>query len=47
MRRRYKAGLSLAAVSTAMGIGMMAGRRIESRKSIVHKMKDAISELRD
>lgn len=47
MRRRYKAGVGLAAISTAMGAGFLAGKKMESRKSIVHKMKDALSELRD
>ena len=45
MRRRYKAGLGLAAMSTAMGAGYLTGKKMESRKSIIHRAKDALKEL--
>lgn len=47
MRRRYKAGLGLAAVGAGMGAGYLAGKKMESRKSVVHRIKDALNELRD
>jgi len=45
MRRRYKAGIGVAALTTTLGAGIVAGRKLESRKSIFRKVKDAIEEL--